>query len=184
MFSSKHLLTQLLDTFNQCKDSGLPCQLHLETINGEQFYNILMKIPAGSPTRKSNFRRNGGKSPSTIRRDRARVEKWKLTKNQNQSTDVEASASPILKNTFHVFGLEILNTSQSLPSGNKKMADEEEQLERRSVEGGAGGKGRAELLAENENSSTKAKLYYQLQTLIGLCLSWTSNWMKDLTEDI
>ena len=54
-----------------------------------------------------------------------RLPKWKLY-----------SASPILKNTFHVFGSEIVNTSQSLPS-DKKMAEEEENLKGRSSRGGA-----------------------------------------------
>lgn len=130
MFTSNNMLSQLLDTFYQCKNNGLPCRLHLETNNGEQFFNISMKIPAGFPNRKTNFKGNAGnKSPSTIRRDRARFEKWKLTKSPPNSIPtklderseetfqekVEASASPVLKKTIksNNDGSEIKNPSQS-----------------------------------------------------------------------
>ena len=83
MFTSNSALSQLLDTFYQCKSDGLPCQLHLETNNGQQFFNISLKIPAGFRTCKTNSKGNAeNKSPSTIRRDRARFEKWKLMKSE------------------------------------------------------------------------------------------------------
>ena len=107
MSKSTDVIRQVLDTFYQCKNNRMFCQLFMETINGQQFCNISLQIPEGFPTRKSNFY-SGKKSPSTMRRNRARLEKWKLTKRTTPSTctptklvqhheDSLKESSPILK---------------------------------------------------------------------------------------
>ena len=106
MFEQNNSLRQLLDIFHQSRNQGMHCKLFLETINGHQFCNVSVHVPAGPPTRKfptasrpSNHMR---KSQSTIRRDQARLNEWKSRKRESVPTQEDSipnniDASPTLK---------------------------------------------------------------------------------------
>jgi hypothetical protein len=76
-------LRQLLDVYHQSRIQGTHCKLFFETINGLQFCNLSVQIPVGSPTRKFAPATRIRKSPSTIRRDQARIKKWRLKKKES-----------------------------------------------------------------------------------------------------
>ena len=97
MFTSSDAIHQVLDTFYQCKNNGLSCRLFMETSNGQQF--ISLQIPEGSATRKTKLN-SGNKSPSTVRRDRARLEKWKLRKYSNPSNSTSSKLVENYKDSF------------------------------------------------------------------------------------
>ena len=109
-------LRQLLDVFNQARNRGQFCTLHLETRNGYQFANVSVQVPPkGSPTRNSQFPPMGSptrnstftssksfqtadsnkspKSPSTLRRDRKRLEKWKKKRNEILDASTKSSSN-------------------------------------------------------------------------------------------
>ena len=89
MYENNGSLRQLLEIFHQSRKNGTHCKLFVETINGEQFCNIAVQIPAGPPTRK--FTPATKKSQSTIRRDQDRLEKWRMKKKELAKTSTGSS---------------------------------------------------------------------------------------------
>ena len=131
----------LLDLFQDSKRKGASARLFLETRNGEVFVNFSSQLPVGVPSGFEEVKKRKWKSPSSRRRDIARLEAWKVRKNlsetvenlsadvidEKESNDDEASDNRILdENDVEVNndrGLEKYNQSES--NGEDEDEDEE-----------------------------------------------------------
>ena len=67
-------ITKLLDTFQECKRRGDQAKLFLETRNGSVFANLVVELPVSPPGRRPF--KNKKKTPSSLRRDLERMEKF------------------------------------------------------------------------------------------------------------
>ena len=95
----------LLETFQKCRQEGEWATLFLETRNGDEFANLKVKLPAshkiGTPGKTfsgsaSAAKKIKPKSPSTIRRDRHRMETFLERKTLQESPrSPSATSTPI-----------------------------------------------------------------------------------------
>ena len=86
-------ITALLETFQECKKRGERATLFLETRNGEEFATLRVKLPRTSgeaflgPAKK--------KSPSSVRRDMARLEKYRKEKKFQETWNPKGTSTPM-----------------------------------------------------------------------------------------
>ena len=88
-------VSKLLETFQECVARGDQASLFLETRNGIQFANLSVKVPATKPGtfQKNISRSKTRKSPSTVRRDQERLERYRLKKS-HESWSPAATSTP------------------------------------------------------------------------------------------
>ena len=143
MVEEESTMKRLLDLFQDSKRKGANARLFLETRNGEVFVNFSSQLPVGVPSGFEEVKKRKWKSPSSRRRDIARLEAWKVKMNlsetvenlsadvidEKESNDDEASDNGILdENKIEVNsdtdrGLEKSNQSES----NGEDVDEDEE---------------------------------------------------------
>ena len=86
---------KLLETFQECVARGDQASLFLETRNGNQFANFSVKMPVTKPgTFKNKNISRSRKSPSTVRRDKLRLEKYLQRKTTQGSWSPAATSTP------------------------------------------------------------------------------------------
>ena len=73
-------ITALLETFQESKERGEQATLILETRNGVQFATFNVKLPDSHRTVKTSLESARKKSPSTVKRDKERLEKFNQRK--------------------------------------------------------------------------------------------------------
>ena len=73
-------ITALLETFQESKERGEQATLILETRNGVQFATFKVKLPDSHRTVKTSLESAKKKSPSTVKRDKERLEKFNQRK--------------------------------------------------------------------------------------------------------
>ena len=73
-------ITALLETFQESKERGEQATLILETRNGVQFATFKVKLPDSHRTVKTSLESARKKSPSTVKRDKERLEKFNQRK--------------------------------------------------------------------------------------------------------
>ena len=89
-------ISLLLETFQELRRRGDQARLFLETRNGDQFGNLQIKIPRSKPGAPNTSTKIKPKSPSTIRRDRQRMESFLERKTRQESLrSPSASSTPI-----------------------------------------------------------------------------------------
>ena len=89
----------LLDAFQECKQRGDWATLFLETKNGEDFATLKVKM-AGPQTRPGQTSFGSSpkkKSPSTLRRDRARLEKFMKERRIQETWVPKTTSTPSAK---------------------------------------------------------------------------------------
>ena len=86
-------ITALLETFQGCKERGEKATLFLETRNGVQFATFKVKLPVSHRTVKTSLESAKKKSPSTVKRDKERLEKF----NQRKKLFQKKSLSMVMK---------------------------------------------------------------------------------------
>ena len=126
----------LLDAFQECKQRGDWATLFLETKNGEEFATLKVKL-SSPQTRRAQGQTSFGsspkkKTPSTLRRNRARLEKfmkerriqetWVPKTTSTPSTKSQAMDFPALENK----SVDDCNTVSEMPS---EAADKLEGLD-------------------------------------------------------
>ena len=100
--TGENTITTLLGIFQECKKRGEKASLFLETKNGEEFATFRVNLSASHTVRtpeKPSFGTTAKrKSPSTLKRDRKRLENYR-TKSLEKSCDpVKTSTStPVMK---------------------------------------------------------------------------------------
>ena len=137
---------RLLDLFQDSKRKGASARLFLETRNGEVFVNFSSQLPVGVPSGFEEVKKRKWKSPSSRRRDMARLEAWKVRKNlsetvenlpakvnnEKESNDDEASDNRILDENQRKVnkdrGVEKSNQSDSIGEDEDEEEDEECRL--------------------------------------------------------
>ena len=73
-------ITALLETFQGCKERGEKATLFLETRNGVQFATFKVKVPDSHQKDKTSLESTKKKAPSTVKRDKERLEKFNQRK--------------------------------------------------------------------------------------------------------
>ena len=73
-------ITALLEGFQESKERGEQAMLFLETRNGVQFATLKVKLPDSHKTVKTSLESAKKKSPSTVKRDKERLEKFNQRK--------------------------------------------------------------------------------------------------------
>ena len=79
----------LLDLFQDSKRKGDSARLFLETRNGEVFVNFSSQLPRSFPfgAGYEEAKKKKWKSPSSRRRDTARLEAWKVRRNISETAE-------------------------------------------------------------------------------------------------
>ena len=79
----------LLDLFQDSKRNGDSARLFLETRNGEVFVNFSSQLPRSFPSGAGyeEVKKKKWKSPSSRRRDTARLEAWKVRRNISETVE-------------------------------------------------------------------------------------------------
>ena len=101
--TSDTTIKALLETFQECTTRGENATLILETRNGVQFATLKVKLPV-SPTSRTPAKTRVGstatkrKSPSTLKRDRERLENYVKNKSLQESWGPTTSTPTINKN--------------------------------------------------------------------------------------
>ena len=93
-------ITKLLDTFQECKRRGDQAKLFLETRNGSVFANLVEELPVSPPGRRPF--KNKKKTPSSLRRDHERMEKFIQRKKSEETFSTstpEKSNQPSIAST-------------------------------------------------------------------------------------
>ena len=88
-------ITALLETFQGCTKRGESATLFLETKNGHEFATLKVKLAARPGRTSIGLARK--KSPSTVRRDKARMEKFVQAKTLQETWCPPATSTPSLK---------------------------------------------------------------------------------------
>ena len=91
--------TALLETFQGCKRRGERATLFLETKNGNEVATLKVELPARPGTTSVGLARK--KSPSTVKRDKARMEKFVQRKTLQETWCPPATSSPSIKTEKH-----------------------------------------------------------------------------------
>ena len=91
----------LLDAFQECKQRGDWATLFLETKNGEEFATLKVKL-SSPQTRRAQGQTSFGsspkkKTPSTLRRDRARLEKFMKERRIQETWVPKTTTTPSTK---------------------------------------------------------------------------------------
>ena len=92
--TGNNVITALLETFQEIKKRGEQATLFLETRNGDEFATLSVKLPAGDKPgtlRKTSLGSSKKKSPSTLKRDKERLEKFVLKKTTKETSNPDAS---------------------------------------------------------------------------------------------
>ena len=103
-------VNKLLEAFQECTSRGDQAKLFLETRNGMVFVNfaVNLRLPVSRPGNCSTFNKKKKKTPSTLRRDQERMEKfWQRKKEKtfltstpkSQNAEVPSSALPASSNS-------------------------------------------------------------------------------------
>ena len=87
--------TALLETFQGCTRRGERATLFLETKNGNEVATLKVELPARPGTTSVGLARK--KSPSTVKRDKARMEKFVQRKTLQETWCPPATSSPSIK---------------------------------------------------------------------------------------
>ena len=94
--TGNNVITALLETFQEIKKRGEQATLFLETRNGDKFATLSVKLPAGDKPgtlRKTSLGSSKKKSPSTLKRDKERLEKFVLKKTTKETWNPDASST-------------------------------------------------------------------------------------------
>ena len=131
----------LLEAFQECRRRGDWATLFLETKNGAEFATLKVKMPAShmSPTLGKTFHGSAAKrkSPSAVRRDRERMEKFVVGKRLQETRHPEKPSTPSNpsikfqlheRNTPSVENKQIRSVSET---SNEPVIDKPEPLEPR-----------------------------------------------------
>ena len=98
--TGENTITTLLRIFQECKKRGEKASLFLETKNGEEFATFRVNLSASHTVRtpeKPSFGTTAKrKSPSTLKRDRKRLENYR-TKSLEKSCDPVKTSTPVMK---------------------------------------------------------------------------------------
>ena len=89
----------LLETFQGCTRRGERATLFLETKNGNEVATLKVELPARPGTTSVGLARK--KSPSTVKRDKARMEKFVQRKTLQETWCPPATSSPSIKTEKH-----------------------------------------------------------------------------------
>ena len=88
----------LLEAFQECRRRGDWATLFLETKNGNEFATLKVKMPASHTSTKLGNTFHGSaakrKSPSAVRRDRERMEKFVVGKRLQENRHPEKLSTP------------------------------------------------------------------------------------------
>ena len=87
MVEEESTMKRLLDLSQDSKRKGASARLFLETRNGEVFVNFSSQLPVGVPSGFEEVKKRKWKSPSSRRRDMARLEAWKVRKNLSETVE-------------------------------------------------------------------------------------------------
>ena len=129
-------INMLLDAFQECKQRGDWATLFLETKNGEDFGTLKVKL-SGPRTRRTPGQASFGsspkkKTPSTLRRDRARLEKFMKERRIQETWVPKTTTTPSTKSLAMDFpalenkSVDDRNTVSEMPS---EAVDKREGLE-------------------------------------------------------
>ena len=86
-------ITALLETFQECKKRGERATLFLETRNGDEFATLRVKLPRTSG--KASLGSAKKKSPSSVKRDTARLEKYQKEKKFQETWKPKETSTPM-----------------------------------------------------------------------------------------
>ena len=89
MVEEESTMKRLLDLFQDSKRKGANARLFLETRNGEMFVNFSSQLPRTFPSGAGyeEVKKKKWKSPSSRRRDTARLEAWKVRRNISETVE-------------------------------------------------------------------------------------------------
>ena len=133
----------LLDLFQDSKRKGDSARLFLETRNGEVFVNFSSQLPRSFPSGAGyeEVKKKKWKSPSSSRRDTARLEAWKGRRNISETVENlsakmnnekvsndEASDIPILDDDQGEVNIERVVDKSGQSESKSEDEDEEYQL--------------------------------------------------------
>ena len=90
--NSDNTITALLETFQECKKNGKSATLFLETRNGDEFATLSVKLPR-TPG-KTFLGSAKKKSPSSLKRDKARLEKFRKEKRFQETWSPKETSTP------------------------------------------------------------------------------------------
>ena len=100
-------ITALLETFQESKERGEQATLILETRNGVQFATFKVKLVDSHQKDKTSLESNKKKSPSTVKRDKERLEKFnKRKKLFQENLSFRVTSTRALKSGVHGFVLQ------------------------------------------------------------------------------
>ena len=143
MVEEESTMKRLLDLFQDSKRKGANARLFLETRNGEVFVNFSSQLPVGFPSGAGyeEVKKKKWKSPSSRRRDTARLEAWKVRRNISETVENlsakmnnekvsndEASDIPILDDDQGEVNIDRGVDKSSQSESNSEDEDEECQL--------------------------------------------------------
>ena len=126
----------LLEAFQECRRRGDWATLFLETKNGNEFATLKVKMPASHTSTKLGNTFHGSaakrKSPSAVRRDRERMEKFVVGKRLQETWPPEKSSTPSIKLQFQERNIPSVDNKQTTVSESPEpVIDKPETLEPR-----------------------------------------------------